>query len=254
MPCHYSAKLFNMADHSRSSSQASTSSMYAEAPPPKQGRSETRGPSTRSKSSVQSTAADKDAIRRQGALEKHFTKAQKAFEAGNGSITSVSSRGLTTPSQTVTVAQVHQANTYPSMEEQEMQVVDIDPSAEGTDLASGSSHSHKQPGPSASFTPTAAGLHQEEGHPLTLSKEMCSIIARTISKGIDEALTKRGTVSPLPESDPGQKISHCRRQAGSDYLQRCHSPSPHHTTPLGGRRKRLLILIFPRMKISSRII
>lgn len=204
-----------MADRSRSLSHTSTSSPYAEALTPKRGRSRTRGLSTRSKSSVaaaSSSFVDKDAMRRQRTLEKHFAKALKTVEACNDTTSSVSSKGLTTLLQTVTVAQVHQPNPAgwspnASMEEQEVQAMAMNPSLEGTDQTPGSSLGHKQPGPSATFTPTVAGLCQEEEHLPSLSREMCTIIAQTISRGIDEALTQRNIVPPLPKPEPDRRAS-----------------------------------------------
>lgn len=153
------------------------------------GRQKTKNPSSRTKSPAASlSAAEKDARRRHLALDKQFDKAQKRAEAHKPHSSEIS------PSPT---------RTDP-------------PRLPQATIAT------------ATFTLTIAGLRQEENQTFSMPQEMCDLIAQTVARGIDAALTQRGILAPLSTSAQDPQASCAPSHLSSDLSREAHSPSPSH--------------------------
>ncbi|XP_058041200.1 uncharacterized protein LOC131199441 [Ahaetulla prasina] len=212
-----------MADRSRSPSRASASPsqghLTSVAPPPHKSRSKSRASATKSKSSTSlqtSAAAERDASRRQRALDRQFDKAKQKL-AEEGRETSVP---LTEDSPLLN--QPGWSPTIPSGSGENQETI--------CTVFGDSSRAMPEPphqAPSATFTPTAAGVsHREDSNP-AISQDIRHLIMQTISQGIDNAFTQRGFPAPSPSGSSDQR-PHSDSHPPRLCALRTRSPTPSH--------------------------
>lgn len=208
------SKMADPAGSCSSNSAQSFSRQRSEVSDSRRAGSVSNKPTTRSKSKTSkvstSVEADKDALHRQKALEKQFAKAQKLAEEARSNpvpIPAIEAR--------IARAQEDQLNWSPEAKvgTQSFHAV---PFQEHYVPQPVSSHRHS--GPSATFTPTAAGLWPEENLGSDLSQELHFLIAQTISQGINSALQQRGFAPLLPLRSPLPTSSHLLLQSEVGFV------------------------------------
>lgn len=167
-------------------------------------RSTTRGTSDRRRarttsSKQASTAADRDAKRRQKALEKHFSKAAKQAEANvpPPSLEEESTPYQLQPDLPPPVMEAGQ-NWSPdgATELQRFQAADYGPDPAPfscfTTAALEPAPMARRSAPEATFTPTAAGLRSGDSQGAGISQDIRDLISEAISQGIVTGLQQRG--------------------------------------------------------------
>lgn len=82
--------------------------------------------------------------------------------------------------------------------------------------------------PSATFTPTVAGLHLVEGQSSSLPQEMCNLIAQTVARSINSALFQRGILAPSSALAPALHSSKSSSHLSHEATAAAHSPSHSH--------------------------
>ncbi|XP_058025328.1 uncharacterized protein LOC131191317 [Ahaetulla prasina] len=212
-----------MADRSRSPSRASASPSQGHlpsvAPPPHKSRSKSRASATKSKSSTSlqtSAAAERDASRRQQALDRQFDKAKQKL-AEEGRETSVP---LTEDSPLLN--QPGWSPTIPSGSGEDQETI--------CTVFGDSSRSMPEPphqAPSATFTPTAAGVSYREDSIPAIPQDIRHLIMQTISQGIDNGFTQRGFPAPFPSGSSDQRL-HSDSHPPRLRALRTRSPTPSH--------------------------
>lgn len=76
--------------------------------------------------------------------------------------------------------------------------------------------------------PTVVGLCQEGGYSSSIPQEMCDLIAQTVARSIDMALTQRSILAPSSAPVPMNQSSRASSHLTTEAPVTAHSPSHFH--------------------------